>query len=171
MEEAKKLLDDKKKSNGGATNVRIGGVKSYAGVSMMAGAMLDHPEPPLIYLLQDSGTNRNVVRDLDLLSNYTASEEHIRVGDANAVLVSKGRGELRGILLNHEGEDVPVVYSNVHYCPTALCNAIDVTGWAREQEAAVVFDPHGPNGSHIILYNEDKEHQRMIPIEIVLGNS
>ena len=81
--------------------------------SAMSGLLTQHEDPQLIYLLNDGGTNRHLVRDAGLQWRYTRETASIRVGDSSASLDAVGYGELRGYVLDRDGEEVYYTFPKV----------------------------------------------------------
>ena len=84
--EFREFLESKKKKKEGASAMhamveRYDHTTPISMVQMTVSNFLTHEDPSMIYLLNDSGTNRHVVRDSSLLWRYTRETSSLRVGD------------------------------------------------------------------------------------------
>ena len=165
--EFREFLESKKKKEGAsamhAKVERYDHTTPISMVQMTVSNFLTHEDPSMIYLLNDSGTNRHVVRDSSLLWRYTRETSSLRVGESSVSLEAVGYGELRGYFIDSDGDEIPYTFGKVWHCPKGLCNAIDTMSMMHEGIASI-FDKNDPNGAHLRIYDRESGRVHIIPM-------
>ena len=64
----------------------------------------DHPSKGWIYLVDDSGANRIIIRDKRLLKNLRYERSDLAIGEESTSLTSEGIGRLVGRARDERGE-------------------------------------------------------------------
>ena len=101
----------------------------------------DHPSKGWIYLVDDSGANRIIIRDKRLLKDIRYGRSDLAIGEESTSLTSEGIGRLVGRARDERGELVEIDLGEAEWCPTAIADIASTTTLFK-MGVATIMDPY-----------------------------